>query len=653
MKLKQKLALALIVAGAIPLLIFIVVSLQNAKASAIETALSANQQKAEIVQGKIEYFVDKNLYGVKVLATNPEIKSLSPGTIKPILVDASKVYPDMSPLVVTNAQAMQLVKSDTAAMANVADRNFYKEAISGKAEVVSEVLVSKDNGHLIAVLAAPIKDDGKIKGVMQGSIELAVLNDFVKKLSDQSTTVYVLDRDGKLLAHPTKDLQKPEDRIDMGTVDFVKAAIQGESGSKLLEINNEKKLISYMRNDKTGWIICAEIPYHAAIAASEKAAIQLGVIGLLILLLVGIAAYWLAGIAIRPILAYVQAADSISSGNLKISSFTANTSDELGILGTAFNRMVKNLHHLIQQVQENSVSLASASEQLNASASQSAEAANQVAVSITHVAENSIDQRNATQTAAGIAKEMSMHIGRAADSARRVAKESQQSVETAQNGGTTIQSAVQEMTELEETVEKSSKVVGKLGERSQEIGQITSAISDIASQTNLLALNAAIEAARAGEHGKGFAVVAEEVRKLAEQSHGAAKQIEDLIHEIQLETNQAVTAMALGSKKTQTATEVVQAAGNSFSEIINRITSLSSQVKNITNAVEELEGGSHKIVSAVEEISLLTQTASDEAQNVSAATEEQSASMQEISSSSMALAQMAHDLEEETRKFKI
>lgn len=155
-----------------------------------------------------------------------------------------------------------------------------------------------------------------------------------------------------------------------------------------------------------------------------------------------------------------------------------------------------------------------------------------------------------------------------------------------------------------------------LGNQSKEIGQIVNTISDIAGQTNLLALNAAIEAARAGEQGKGFAVVADEVRKLAEQSQMAAKQIADLIAQIQSQPNSAVQAMNEGSAEVKIGTEVVDTAGHTFTDIISRDTAA-------------------------------------QAETVSAVTEEQSAAMDEITTSSEALANMAEDLSEVVSKFKL
>ena len=209
------------------------------------------------------------------------------------------------------------------------------------------------------------------------------------------------------------------------------------------------------------------------------------------------------------------------------------------------------------------------------------------------------------------------------------------------------------MAHIEDSVTNSAQVVTKLGERSKEIGQIVDTISGIAAQTNLLALNAAIEAARAGEQGRGFAVVADEVRKLAEQSQDAAKQISELISEIQGETDKAVRAMAEGTEEVKIGATVVNTAGATFEEIAQVVTDVAEQVREISAVMQELAGSSQQIVLSVREINKLCQDSSGEAQSVSAATEEQTASMEEIASASQSLSRLAQDLQTEISKFRI
>jgi len=230
---------------------------------------------------------------------------------------------------------------------------------------------------------------------------------------------------------------------------------------------------------------------------------------------------------------------------------------------------------------------------------------------------------------------------------------SSQATNKASLGEDTVSKAIKQMGKVEATVNSSADVVERLGERSKEIDQIVEAISNIAGQTNLLALNAAIEAARAGEHGRGFSVVAEEVRKLAEQSQEAAKQISGLISVIQTDTNEAVLAMNQGTQEVKIGTTLVGNSGEAFKEIQNIVSDVSGKVQAISASVEELSSSSLQIVDSVNEIDKLSGKSSEETQSVSAATEEQSASVQEIASASQTLANIAVELQKKASKFQI
>jgi len=354
-----------------------------------------------------------------------------------------------------------------------------------------------------------------------------------------------------------------------------------------------------------------------------------------------------------PLKLMVSLCKDLASGDFRAKPRQVQQKDEIGELADALVDMRENIHTVLRHVTESSQQVAASAEELTASAEQSSLAVNQVAESINAVAAGAEQQLTAVAQVSNVVEQMSAGIEQTAANSTEVTNHSLLAAKKSAEGDLAVNKAVNQMSHIEETVNNSAHVVGKLGERSKEIGQIVDTISGIAGQTNLLALNAAIEAARAGEQGRGFAVVAEEVRKLAEQSQEAAKQIADLITEIQRDTEEAVLTMTTGTEEVKIGTQVVTAAGQTFKEIAGLIQNVSGQVKEISASMQQMASGSEQIVTSVQLVNSHSKKSVDESQMVSAATEEQSASMEEISSASQSLAKLAEELQTTVSQFKI
>lgn len=378
-------------------------------------------------------------------------------------------------------------------------------------------------------------------------------------------------------------------------------------------------------------------------------------IGILILafLLLGLTGYFITNMINSPLSTMVSVCKALAEGDFRDKPRAVLRKDEIGELADALVDMRGSLRKVFKQVNESAEHVAASSEELTASAEQSAQASTQVAATISEVAQGAELQAKAVDDTSAIVEQMSVGIQQVAANANQVSSVADKTAGTANQGGKAIDAAMSQMVSIERSVSSSAQVVTKLGERSKEIGQIINTISGIAGQTNLLALNAAIEAARAGEQGRGFAVVAEEVRKLAEQSQEAAKQIASLISEIQLETGNAVDAMTEGSREVKIGTDVVNNAGKAFKEIVFLVGGVSSQIKDIAATIQQMASGSQQIVSSIRNIEQISKDAAEQTQTVSAATEEQSASMEEIAASSQALARMAEELQGAVSKFRV
>jgi methyl-accepting chemotaxis protein len=327
--------------------------------------------------------------------------------------------------------------------------------------------------------------------------------------------------------------------------------------------------------------------------------------------------------------------------------------DEISQLANTVNSFLASLRDIMSRIMSNAEQVAASSEELTASSGQSALAANQIASSINSVASGAKEQLSAVNETSAIVEQISTGIQQAADNSNKIAKQSAEAVVKAKDGGNTVAKAVNQMKYIENTVNSSAEVVAKLGARSKEISQIVDTIASLAAQTNLLALNAAIEAAQAGEKGRGFAVVADEVKKLAEQSHEATQKIAEMIGEVQSDTDHAVAAMNNGTREVKNGAEVVVAAGAAFDDIVEMVSRVSDQVREISEAIRQIAGGSQRIVESVRKIETLSESSASEAQTVSAGTEEQLASMEEISSSSEALSTLAQELRAAVDKFRV
>jgi len=289
----------------------------------------------------------------------------------------------------------------------------------------------------------------------------------------------------------------------------------------------------------------------------------------------------------------------VAANDLATDDAEITTEDEIGQAGTAFNRMKNSLREMIQSIAGTAQHVASASEELSSSATQQAQSAE--------------TQKDQTAQVATAMQEMSSTVLQVSENSNKAAEASRQAAETARRGAI-VEETLSRMRAIADSVSGTAKKMDELGKSSDQIGQIVGVINDIADQTNLLALNAAIEAARAGEQGRGFAVVADEVRKLAERTTTATKEIAGMIKNIQQETKTAVTAMETGTKQVEEGVKSTIQAGGSLKEIIHMAEQVGEMVMQIATAAMEQSSASEEVNQNMEKIAKLVKESADGAQ---------------------------------------
>lgn len=355
----------------------------------------------------------------------------------------------------------------------------------------------------------------------------------------------------------------------------------------------------------------------------------------------------------NPLAGIVGEAEAIAGGNLTTQDLILNRKDEIGKLSLEFNLMKESLRQLIRDAVSVSEQVAASSEELTASAGQSAQASTNIAKSIATVAAGADKQVAAVNETSAVVQEISATMEEVSATAAEMATMSEQTAAAAVEGKASIEQAVTQMGQVGAGAKQAQDAAEGLKASSAQIGEIVGLISTIAGQTNLLALNAAIEAARAGEQGRGFAVVAEEVRKLAEQSEAAARQIKTLVGANHESIGKVVGAIDGAIQDITAGVELVNVAGGNFGTINGQVRQVTDQVVVIAKAIHEAAAGTQRIVGSIREVESISRDSAAETQTVSAATEEQTASMEEIAAASQVLAQLASKLQSSLMKFQV
>ena len=500
----------------------------------------------------------------------------------------------------------------------------------------------------------PIKDNsGKVIGILfigvpEENYRLIIKEQMNEITFGETGYMYVMDSTGKLVIHPTKEGES------LYAEDFAKEMIANKEGTTIYNWQGRDKMVSYTYYEPADWIIASGTyidEFEAPVVA-----IRNGIIGVVaVFIILGSAFALLINRSISGgINSMIKDFKQISSDALE-GKIDTRASTDVGVdfvaIPTGLNEILKSLTDVISTVSINANNIAVTAEAMSTSIEETTAASEQIAQTVNELAKGSQDQSSKTEDVAHAMTDMTKTVQDVAANSQRAAETALQSNDIIQSMSRSAGELIAKMGAIQKAEAEAGEVIRELDKKSTQISEIVSLITSIADQTNLLALNAAIEAARAGEHGRGFAVVADEVRKLAEDSGNAAKQISGLIHDIQQGTTNAVSSIHKSSEEVVNGSSALNEALGRMKNVAEAGNNIAMMVQEIAAAAEEQSASIEEITSSVDEVAAISQEAAAGTQEASAGVEQQNSAMQELAKNAKELAGMAASMQEMVAKY--
>ncbi|WP_241243442.1 methyl-accepting chemotaxis protein [Caldicellulosiruptor changbaiensis] len=479
--------------------------------------------------------------------------------------------------------------------------------------------------------------------------------------------IWINDLQPKMIMHPFNQELEGQDLSDykdptgfklfVAMVDVVKKKGEGfvkYQWTKPNSNNNFPKMSYVVLFKPWGWVLGTGVYIDDLVAYENNIKNSLRMITLFVLLICFLIIFLITISISRRLKQVEEFAESLSKFDLS-SNKGLNTSynDEIGKVARTFSNMSQNMKDMISQIKQVSLSVFEAAKELTSASNEIANVSEQIALAISDVAKGSTEQANSIEQSSQRLNKLSEVIEDISEKMKESYSYAQTVFNTINEGNLLINSQEENMKNVKEIWQKVESLMNQFSSMSTEIVQITSFISNLSKEINLLALNASIEASRAGEAGKGFMVVANEIRKLSDQTSSSAKQIGNLLKNIQANVENLTAGFSSFEDALKKQDEITNDTKQAYSQIIELTKKLTEIFEEINQSIQASTQDILSISTEISNIASIAQETAAATEQTAASTEEQTATAQTIASTMKRLESLAEDMMKKVEVFKV
>lgn len=630
---------------------------QTLKEEAEKSLVLLANDAAKLSKSRVE--VDAEV--LKIIASTPGIDTMDWEVQKTILEKQLKSSNFLDIAVVTPDGNASYTDGSTS---QLGDRAYVKKAFNGETNV-SDLILSRVTNSVVLMYATPIEKNGRVVGVLIGRRDGNTLSMVADDVGfGENGYGYMINVNGVIVGHPNRQMVMEQ----YNPIEAAKSDESVKSLATLIEkiIKEKKGVSSYNYNGKslyagfspvegTDWIFVITADENEVLASIPR--MQRIIFNFLyIALAVGVVMVYILGTYITsPIIKSIQYSKKIADLNLSddIPRRYKKRKDEIGDLSNALQIIIDSLRDIITKIANTSSQVLRASQEISTASQQSASAAMQMSTTIEEIAKGASDQANSTQQGSINANELGAVIEEDLKNMNNLNSQTNKVIGVVKEGLNEINTLYKITEESNQANREINDVIIQTNKSALKIGEASSVISSIAQQTNLLALNASIEAARAGNAGKGFGVVAEEIKNLALQSAKSTKEIDEIVSELQVNSENAVKTMERLSSIINEQTKSVINSKDRYQLIANSMNETELIVNHMNISSEKMDSMKEQILVNMESLSAIAEENAAATEQASASIEQQAATSEQISATSKNLTEIAKDMQELILKFKI